>query len=80
VASRLKPANQANYPINAPLGFSIPETLRIETIVTSENRDPGEGDSVTITAVQDSGDLVDGGEVAVDYVLSHQGVLTLNPL
>ena len=80
IAHQVPAANQTNYPIDAPLGFSIPETLRLETIVTSENRDAGETDSVTITAVQDNGDLVDTGPEAVDYVLHHHGILTLNPV
>ena len=80
IAHQVPAANQTDYPINAPLGFSIPETLRVETIITSENREPGETNSVTITAVQDNGDLAVNGEVAVDYVLHHHGILTLNPV
>jgi len=80
IAHQVPAVNQTNYPVNAPLGFSIPETLRVETIITSENRDQGEVDSITITEVQDDGNLVNNGEVAVDYVLSHHGILTLNPV
>ena len=80
IAHQIPAANQINYPINAPLGFSIPETLRVETIITSENRRNGQTDSVTVTAVGEDGDLVNGGLVDIDYVLSHQGMLTLNPV
>ena len=57
-----------------------PETLRVETIITSENRRSGQTDSVTVTAVGEDGNLVNGGLVDIDYVLSHQGMLTLNPV
>ena len=80
IAHHIPAANQINYPINAPLGFSIPETLRVETIITSENRRNGQTDSVTVTAVGEDGNLVNGGLVDIDYVLSHQGMLTLNPV
>ena len=80
IAHQIPAANQINYPINAPLGFSIPETLRVETIITSENRRNDQTDSVTVTAVGEDGDLVNGGLVDIDYVLSHQGMLTLNPV
>ena len=80
IAHQIPAANQINYPINAPLGFSIPETLRVETIITSENRRSGQTDSVTVTAVGEDGNLVNGGLVDIDYVLSHQGMLTLNPV
>jgi len=80
IAHQIPAVNQTNYPVNAPLGFSIPETLRIETIVTSENRDAGEVDSVTITPVDTSGGLVASGAIDVDYILHHHGVLTLNPV
>jgi len=80
IAHQVPSVNQTNYPVNAPLGFSIPETLRSETIVSSENRRVGQTDSITLTEVSDNGNLVDTGVVALDYVLSHQGVLTLNPV
>ena len=75
IAHQNPAANQINYPINAPLGFSIPQTLRVETIITSENRRNGQTDSITVTAVGDDGNLVNGGLVDIDYVLSHQGML-----
>jgi len=80
IAHQIPQPDQTNYPINAPLSFSIPETLRSETIVTSENRRNGQIDSVTITEVDSNGDLLNNGLVDTDYVLSHQGVLTLNPV
>lgn len=80
IAHQIPQPNQTNYPIIAPLGFSIPETLKVETIITSENRRSGQTDSVTVTEVDDNGDLLNNGLVAIDYVLSHQGILTLNPV
>ena len=80
IAHQIPAANQSNYPINAPLGFSIPETLRIETVVTSQNRDNGETDSITITEVGPDGELIANGLVETDYVFSHHGILTLNPV
>jgi len=80
IAHQIPQANQSNYPVNAPLSFSIPETLRSETIITSENRRAGQTDSITITEVDNNGDLLSNGLVATDYVLSHQGILTLNPV
>lgn len=65
VAYHIPRANQTHYPVMAPLSFMIPETLRSETIVM--------GETVVIREV--------GGEaVAADYVLSHTGMLTVDPL
>ena len=80
IAHQIPANSQTNYPINAPLSFSIPETLRVETIVTSENRNNNQTDSVTVTSVNADGEVSANGLVDVDYVFSHQGILTLNPV
>lgn len=73
IAYHIPQANRTNYPVNAPLSFSIPETLKIETLITSETRRPGQVDSITVTEVG-------GSAIPIDYVLSHQGMLTLDPI
>lgn len=57
---------QTGYPVMAPISLSIPETLRSETMVA--------GNSIRLIRVDDN------SEVAIDYVLSHTGMLTVDPL
>ena len=65
VAYHIPQVDRVNYPVMAPISLMIPETLRSETII------PGE--TLTITEV--------GGEtVEIDYVLSHTGMLTVDPI
>ncbi len=73
IAHHVPGANQRNYPTNAPLSFSIPETLQSTSIVVTATADPGEAQTVTVTEV--GGDRVD-----IDYVISHTGMLTVEPL
>ena len=56
---------QTNYPTGAPISLMIPETLHSTTIIP--------GNTLRVTKVG-------GGNVAVDYVLSHAGMLTVDPL
>jgi len=65
VAYHVPTANQTNYPVGAPITLMIPETLHSTTIIP--------GDTLKVTKVG-------GGEVAVDYVLTHAGLLTVSPL
>jgi DNA-binding beta-propeller fold protein YncE len=65
VAYHIPRAGQTGYPVMAPISLMIPETLRSETIR------PGE----TLVLRE-----VGGGEVEIDYVLSHTGMLTVDPL
>lgn len=65
VAYHIPKANQTNYPVGAPISLMIPETLHSTTIIP--------GDTLKVTKIG-------GGEVAVDYVLSHAGLLTVDPL
>lgn len=73
IAYHIPRPNQTNYPINAPLSFSIPETLRSQTVVVTATADPGETETVTLTEV-------DGDKVNIDYVIAHTGMLTVEPL
>ena len=73
IAHQVPAVGQTNYPINAPLGFSIPETLRSETLITNQTALADQTETLTLVEV-------DGGSVQIDYVLSHQGVLTVNPI
>ena len=65
VAHHIPEADQTGYPLMAPISLMIPETLRSETII------PGE----TLIVAE-----VGGDEVEIDYVLSHTGMLTVDPL
>jgi DNA-binding beta-propeller fold protein YncE len=65
VSYHIPQANQTNYPVMAPISLMIPETLRSETIIV--------GDTLRLFEV-------DGDEVQIDYVLSHTGMLTVDPL
>lgn len=65
VAYHIPQADQTNYPLMAPISFMIPETLRTENIVIGENIKVSE---------------VGGEDVPIDYLLSHTGVLTVDPL
>ncbi|GAB2195868.1 Ig-like domain-containing protein [Sessilibacter sp. MAH4] len=65
VAYHIPKRDQTNYPLMAPISFMIPETLRTENIVVGEN--------IRLTEVG-------GDQVPVDYLLSHTGVLTVDPL
>ncbi len=67
VSYHIPKPNQTNYPVMAPLSFTIPETLRSKTIVA--------GQTIRLMKINNG-----GGEVAIDYVLSHTGMLTVNPL
>ena len=73
VAFHIPRPNETNYPLDVPLGFSIPETIRPQTIVVTETAQPSEPESLTLTEVG-------GGAVPIDYVLSHTGILTVEPL
>lgn len=64
VAYHIPKAGQTNYPTGAPISLMIPETLHSTTIIP--------GDTLKITKVG-------GAEVEVDYVLSHTGLLTVDP-
>ncbi|BFM08349.1 Ig-like domain-containing protein [Halioxenophilus aromaticivorans] len=65
VAYHIPKANQTNYPVGAPITLMIPETLHSTTITA--------GETLKLTKVG-------GGEVAIDYVLTHAGLLTVSPL
>lgn len=65
VGYHIPKTNQTNYPIMAPISLMIPETLRSETIIV--------GSTLTLTEVG-------GGAVAIDYLLSHTGMLTVDPI
>ncbi|WP_167854811.1 Ig-like domain-containing protein [Mangrovimicrobium sediminis] len=56
---------QTNYPVMAPISVMIPESVRSEKIVVGEN-----------IIVREVG----GAQVEIDYLLSHVGMLTINPL
>ena len=73
IAHHIPRPNQTNYPVNVPLGFSIPETLRSQTVIVTATAEPGETETLTLTEV--GGDQVD-----IDYVISHTGMLTVEPL
>ncbi len=62
VAYHIPQANRTNYSTVSPISIHIPETLRSETIIV--------GDTLTVTEVG-------GGQVDIDYVLSHTGMLTV---
>lgn len=64
VAYHIPRNNQVNYPVMAPISIMIPETLRSETIRV--------GNTLRISEVG-------GGNVSFDYILSHTGMLTLDP-
>jgi DNA-binding beta-propeller fold protein YncE len=66
-------ANQTGYPVMAPISVHIPETLRSETIITTET--PELGATETLTLVE-----VGGGPVRIDYILNHTGMLTIDPV
>lgn len=65
VAYHIPRSNQTNYPLMAPISLMVPETLKSETIIP--------GQTLIVTEVG-------GAEVEVDYVLSHTGMLTVDPL
>jgi len=73
IAHQVPSPRQTNYPLDAPLGFSIPETLRSETLITNQTASANQTETLTLAAV-------DGAPVQIDYVLSHQGILTVNPI
>lgn len=73
IAYHIPQANQTNYPPTVPLSFSIPETLRSQTVVVTETAEFGETETLTLTEV-------DGNKVDIDYVLSHSGMLTVDPV
>ena len=73
IAYHIPRPNQTNYPVDVPLGFSIPETLRSQTVVVTATADPGETETLTLTEVG-------GDKVNIDYVISHTGMLTVEPL
>ena len=73
IAYHIPRPNQTNYPVDVPLGFSIPETLRSQTVVVTATADPGEAETLTLTEVG-------GDKVNIDYVISHTGMLTVEPL
>jgi sugar lactone lactonase YvrE len=65
IAHHIPKDGRTNYPLMAPISVMIPETLRSETIIVN--------DTISITEV--------GGEaVNIDYILSHQGMLTIDPI
>ena len=65
VAYHIPQPDRTNYPVMAPISLMIPESLRAYTIV------PGE----TLTVTEVGGEQVD-----IDYVLSHTGLLTVDPI
>lgn len=65
VSYHIPRANQTNYPIVAPISIMIPETLRSETIRV--------GDTLRVIEVG-------GSDIPIDYILSHTGMLTIDPL
>ena len=65
VAYHIPQAGQTNYPVFAPISVSIPETLDTRTII------PGQ----TIIVEE-----VNGSTVPVDYIFSHTGTLTIDPI
>ncbi|MEO0367291.1 MAG: Ig-like domain-containing protein [Pseudomonadota bacterium] len=73
VAHHIPTANQTNYPVDVPLGFSIPETLRSQTVIVTATAEPGEQQTLTLFEVG-------GDQVPIDYVISHTGMLTVEPL
>ncbi|TQV78904.1 PKD domain-containing protein [Exilibacterium tricleocarpae] len=66
-------AGQTNYPLMAPISFMIPEKLRPQTIVVTETAEPGEAQTITITKVG-------GDPIRLDYIISHTGILTVDPV
>lgn len=64
VAYHIPEVNQQNFPVFAPISLMIPETLRSETMIA--------GESLVLR-------VVDGEQVEIEYVLSHTGMLTVNP-
>jgi len=73
IAHHIPAANQINYSPEAPLSFSVPETLSSTSIVVSATADPGEAQTLTVNEVN-------GGPVDIDYVISHTGMITVEPL
>jgi hypothetical protein len=65
--------NQINYPVDLPLTVHIPETLRSQTIIVTETPELGSVQTLTLTEV-------DGDPVRIDYILSHTGLLTIDPV
>ena len=65
--------HQVNYPVDLPITVHIPETLRSETLVVTET--PELGNTQTLTLLE-----VGGDPVRIDYVLSHTGLLTIDPI
>jgi DNA-binding beta-propeller fold protein YncE len=65
VAYHIPTEGQKNYPTIAPISVMIPETLHATTII------PGD----TLIVTEESGE-----EIQVDYLLSHTGMLTIDPL
>ncbi|MBX2808516.1 MAG: Ig-like domain-containing protein [Cellvibrionaceae bacterium] len=72
VAYHIPKNNQTNYPIMAPISVHIPETLQSQTIVTTEISGLGP-ETLTLTEVG-------GDPVRIDYILSHTGLLTIDPI
>ncbi len=62
VSYHLPADGQTDYPLTAPITLLIPETLHATTILP--------GQTITVTEVG-------GEEIAIDYVLSHTGQLTV---
>jgi hypothetical protein len=73
VSYHIPQANQTGYPIMAPISVHIPETLRSETIITTETPELGAIETVTLVEVG-------GGPVRIDYILNHTGMLTIDPV
>jgi hypothetical protein len=67
VAYHIPQEGQTNYPTNLPYSLMIPETLHATTII------PGETLRLEKLGAQ-------GGEVEVDYILNHTGMLTVRAL
>ncbi|MGH1486171.1 MAG: InlB B-repeat-containing protein [Cellvibrionaceae bacterium] len=78
VAYHIPQNNQTNYPVMAPISIHIPETLRSETIITNETARAGELETLTLNELNEDGSL--GASVAIDYILTHTGLLTVDPV
>ena len=73
IAHHIPEANQTNYPVMAPISIMIPETLQSETVVVTETAGAGETETLIVQEVG-------GGKVAIDYVISHTGMITVDPI
>ena len=87
VTYHIPQADRTDYPLFAPISVHIPETIRSETITYNTPEDIDNATDDAAQAEVNSKTLrmrkigVTAGEddIALNYVLSHMGMLTINP-